>query len=55
VTLTYAELLKRLLSLNDERSRFAGIGFDSATGESTAADWLHLIECMDWSNRKLSL
>src|ERR1039458_9930072 len=35
--------------------RFAGIGFDSATGEPTPADWLPLVECMDWSNREVSL
>src|ERR1035437_4793860 len=31
------------------------MGFDSATGEPTAADWLPLVECMDWSNREVSL
>src|ERR1035437_6923201 len=31
------------------------MGFDSATGAPTAADWPPLVECMDWSNREVSL
>src|ERR1035437_367429 len=31
------------------------MGFDSATGEPTAADWLPLVKCMDRSNREVSL